>query len=260
MPRSSGSDRRRLDDGEDVTLVGRVSKALRDDIVSGLYPAGARLNMDAIAHRIGVSIIPVREALRGLATEGLVTLEVNKGYRVRSASLADLEETYSLRALLDPLAVSLAVPLMAEEELDELGEQVEAMRLAEERHDAAAYWQHHGEFHFGLYRNCGQSWLLRFVSALYANSDRYRPAASGPPSPRHLEHLEVLNACRARDGAEAARLMREHLEHTYVMWVPTLPNPPTDLTVDHWPQLDWDRVAAPAKAAGQRRSAANGSG
>lgn len=236
---------RRGDSEGGTSLVARVAGAMRADIVAGVYDADSRLNIDALAQRFGVSTIPVREALRGLATEGLVTIHANKGFRVSSATLADLEETYRLRTVLDPLAVWLAVPRLDTADLEELRARLEGMRVAEDGDDAAGYWEHHVEFHFRLYRRCDNPWLLRFVSALYANSDRYRPPGLGPPSPRYQEHKAVLEACRAGDGRHAAELMKAHIWQTFVLRMPRF-GEDAQIGPD-WPGLDWrfpDRSSA----------------
>src|SRR5687768_7127360 len=92
------------------TRVDVAISAIRHEILSGTLPPNGRVHINELAARLQMSPIPVREALRALASEGLLVAVPQRGYRVRATSTADLEETYRLRLLLDPLATRLAVP------------------------------------------------------------------------------------------------------------------------------------------------------
>src|SRR5690242_4657103 len=94
------------DDREDLsmppTLVERAAEGLRAEILDGTLAPGDRVHLADAAERLGMSMVPVREALRSLASEGLVYAVPQRGYRVSELSLDDLEDTYRLRVELDP--------------------------------------------------------------------------------------------------------------------------------------------------------------
>jgi DNA-binding GntR family transcriptional regulator len=95
-------------------LVALAAESLRDDVLAGVFAPGDRILLDAVASELGMSNIPVREALRTLATEGLVEAVPNRGYVVVAATAEDLEDTYRLRTMLEPLAVRVAVPRLTD--------------------------------------------------------------------------------------------------------------------------------------------------
>ena len=186
--------------------------------MEGRLPAKSRINIDEVAQMLDMSPIPIREALRALASEGLVVASPHRGYRVRAATLDDLHDTYSLREVLDSMAARLAVPRLTQEDLDRIAEEVERLGESYRQSDWGAFQVHHRRVHFGIYDRCGAPWLLRFVNLLWNNSDRYRLVGSpyrGTPAGRYQEHVEILDACRARDADLAARLMRAHLHRTH---------------------------------------------
>ncbi|MGH7776913.1 MAG: GntR family transcriptional regulator [Candidatus Dormibacterales bacterium] len=202
----------------DPALPDRAAAALREAIVEGLLPARARINIDEAAQMLDMSPIPIREALRALASEGLVVASPHRGYRVRAATVEDLHDTYRLREVLDPTAVRLAVPRLQDDDLEAVAEEVEGLGESYRRDDWPAFQLHHRRVHFGIYERCGATWLLRFVNLLWNNSDRYRLVGSpyrGTPAGRYQEHVEILDACRDHDAALASRLMRDHLQRTH---------------------------------------------
>lgn len=200
------------------TLVDLAVRALRSELRAGHFAPGSRIHLSEAAARLGMSAIPVREALRTLATEGLVVSLPHRGFRVPETTLADLEDTYSLRLVLDPIAVERAVPNMddariagAEEALADLAESLgrddwEGARLGNRR------------FHFAIYDAAESPWLLRLISMLWENSERYQRLAArhrGSPEDRAAEHRGILDACEAGNARGAATAMYEHLDRTY---------------------------------------------
>ena len=202
------------------TLVDLATRALRDELLAGRLPAGSRVHLGETAARLRMSPIPVREALRTLATEGLVVSLPHRGYRVPEANLADLEDTYRLRLVLDPMAIELAVPKLTADHLERAGR-----ALAElEAGLRAGEWDRvrvaNQEFHFAIYDAADAPWLLKLISMLWENSERYQRIASpgrGTPKQRIGEHRRILDAVRRRDAKEAAALTHEHLGRTYTM-------------------------------------------
>ncbi|MDO8211700.1 GntR family transcriptional regulator [Conexibacter sp. CPCC 206217] len=196
------------------TLVEYASQQLREGILSGALAAGERIHLDGVAEDFGISAIPVREALRTLATEGLVTPLPHRGYTVAPVTIEDLEETYRIRLVLEPLAVQLAVPRLTRADLRFLGEELDLLGRAFRDGHWPDHRTHHRAFHFGIYEKCNSGWLIRFTDMLWVNSERYQRMTTqiqGQLTKRAREHRRILAACRAGDADKAAELMNDHL-------------------------------------------------
>ncbi len=189
--------------------------SLRRAILRGTLPGGARLVQADLAAHLGVSITPVREALRDLATEGLVRIDPHRGAVVSEVSLEEVREIYRLRGVLEPMAAGLAAPRIPPEDLGE------ATRLAAEMEgetDPGRWVELNRAFHDVLLRAVSSPRLLAFVSQLQ-DSATLCVALSVTLRPLGLEsgnqeHRAILAAFRARDAAAARRTVREHLRAT----------------------------------------------
>jgi DNA-binding GntR family transcriptional regulator len=200
-----------------MTLVARASSELREEILSGRLASGERINLRHAAERLGSSQIPVREALRSLAVEGLVTDLPQRGYRVAPISVDDLRDLYALRIVLDGLATRRAAPNLTDEQLAEAQTAVDQWSSAVRAGDpiTARHW--HRRIHFAIYEACGSPRLIRFVEMLWAHSERYQRLSAnvrGDVQAREGEHREFIAACATRNGAVASRRLIEHLQRT----------------------------------------------
>jgi DNA-binding GntR family transcriptional regulator len=220
------------------TLVDYAAGQLRESILSREFAPGEWIRLDALADSLGMSPIPLREALRMLASEGLMVQQPHRGYVVASASVADLQETYRLRLVLEPLAVKLAVPQLTDADIAELEKSVAAMTAAFDGGDWAAYREHHRAFHFAIYNRSGSKWVVRFSEMLWLNAQRYQRMMmemKGEFRRRNQEHKALLQAARARNAEEAATLMHDHLERaleaveTFLTKNPELVGPPLEV-------------------------------
>lgn len=202
------------------TLVDLATQALRHELLMGELEPGSRIHLGETAERLRMSPIPVREALRTLATERLVIALPHRGYRVPEVSRADLEDIYRLRLVLDPMAVELAVPNLSADNLERARRALSALEeaLRDEAWDRMRVANR--EFHFAIYEAADAPWLLKLISMLWENSEPYQRIASpgrGTAKQRIDEHRRILKAVRARDATEAARLTYEHLDRTFRM-------------------------------------------
>ena len=195
----------------------QAARALREDIMSGALPAGARLGEADMAGRLSVSRTPVREALSRLAAEGLVELQPGRGARVTSWSQAELAEIFELRLALEPYAVRRAVPELSGGDLDELDELAAGMRRPGrpgKRQDLAAIVELNRRFHATFISAAGSAPLaaaLRQVThaaVVHQNFHDYSPDALRR-SPSH--HVEMVAAARAGEPEWAEAIMRAHL-------------------------------------------------
>jgi DNA-binding GntR family transcriptional regulator len=201
-----------------LSLADEAAVLLREEILAGSLHPGDRVHLESTASRFEMSPIPVREALRMLASEGLVIPIPQRGYRVTAATVDDLDDTYRLRVVLDPLAVRLAVVNFDEDARADLQACFDALVKSYEQPEWRQHRVPHRNFHFAIYARCGSPWLLRFISMLWENSDRYQKlstAGRGSPAQRLEEHRGIMEATIAGDSEEAARRMEDHLRLTY---------------------------------------------
>jgi DNA-binding GntR family transcriptional regulator len=202
------------------TLADHALQAIREELLSGRWAAGSRIRLEETAEWLGMSLGPVREALRTLASEGLAVPLPQRGFRVPDISVADLEDTYRLRMMLDPLAVKLATPRLTPERLEAVAEAFADLCDAYRQEDWAVIDRAHRRFHFGINDAAGAPWLIRLCSMLWSNSQRYQHLSlplRGSAEQRAEAHLGILEACRAGDAELAAERTREHLERTYLI-------------------------------------------
>jgi DNA-binding GntR family transcriptional regulator len=186
---------------------------LRRRILEGGLLPGSSINQEQIAVELGVSTTPVREALRRLEAEGLVTAFAHREVVVSQLEPAELASIYEVRECLDALAVSLA----AERRTDEDGAAIaEAMERAAARTDGNDAVAENRRFHTAVYRASHNPVLIELLDALWDRSDRYRRAVGFIATDEAVlaDHRELAAAViegRAVDGAE---VMRQHLRRT----------------------------------------------
>lgn len=216
VDRSIGAGRQAFRDGSSpMSLVEFAAAQLRENILSGELGAGERIRLDEIAGDLKMSPIPLREALRTLATEGLVIPAPHRGYTVSAVTVADLDDIYRMRLILEPLAVRLAVPHLEDDDLEYLREELDLVNRAVQKGDWPDHRLHHRAFHFGIYDRCESSWLLRFTDTIWLNAQRYQRMSTrikGELAQRRREHEAILAACEEHDAESASALMHDHLK------------------------------------------------
>jgi len=200
-----------------------VFETIRDGILKGVYPPGQRLITSDLAGEMGVSRMPVREALQRLdATTGLVTLIPRKGAIVNDfTSEKDLEEIYNLRAILEGMAIRLACVNMTDEEIDELESINEKIVLLEGTTNEDGFQDLNLEFHSTIWRMTNSPRLVRILKTLYDASRGYRYISLKLPGRLdtvYNEHKEIIAILRKGDALEAERSMRSHYENT-LQWL-----------------------------------------
>ena len=201
------------------TLAEKAFEALHEAIVTGALAPGERLRITDLAAALGVSHLPVREAIRRLESTGLVEHVPHRGGRVTELSLDDLREIYEARLLLEPEIVARAARGFTEEDASTARSWIERQVSAEEQGNISEVWSAHTEFHFTLYRACRSGWLTRLVRAPWESSQRYRMTLAPLNSARrrleaHAEHEAILASCLAHDEPGASVLMHDHLAKT----------------------------------------------
>lgn len=193
---------------------------LLDAICKGIYRKGDRLVAEDIAGAIGMSRMPVREAFRRLAAEGLVTLRPNRGAVVSGLNIDEMHDVFDMRSALEGLAIRIAVTKVTPRHLNILERLLDDM---DEFSDDSAEWvSRHRAFHEYLCSISERPRLLKQITALYSVIEPHMRLwlqhADKSLSARQ-EHSVILDALRNGDADAAERVVREHIEGTIPLLV-----------------------------------------
>jgi DNA-binding GntR family transcriptional regulator len=192
----------------------RIADDLRRSILAGEFEPGARIRQEELADRHGASRLPVREALRVLQGEGLVTLVANTGAWVARLSLPECEEMYQIRERIEPLLLRYNVPLLSDDEIETLD------RLAFEMEQTSSIEEFIAldrEFHLSSYSSARTSVLGEMVQQLWNRTQHYRRAfmrVGADDRSVHHEHHLLVSALRRRDVEDAERVLVGHIRRT----------------------------------------------
>ncbi len=197
------------------TAQARAVATLRAAILEGELRPGQRVNQEAWATRVGVSLIPIREALGTLAGEGLVTYRPRRGYAVTELDLGELEEIYRIRRLLETDALARGVPHATDADVEELRAAANACRAAATRSDVVDQLAANRRFHDALHGLAGSATLVRLIDQLWDTTEAYRAlyyALPGEAAEADAAHEALVEAVAARDGDRVVRLQDAHRE------------------------------------------------
>jgi DNA-binding GntR family transcriptional regulator len=194
----------------------RIADSLRVAILEGSYLPGERIRQEDVAARSGVSRIPVREALRMLDSEGLVTLVANSGAWVTRLTLSECVETYLIRERLEPLLLRTSLPNLAGAAVDRLGQLVEEMAAGS---GLDAFMRADREFHLSSYAGAASTEMWQIIHRMWNTTQHYRReftrrAAEDGLSATHLEHRLLLDCIRRQDPDDAERVLTMHIRRT----------------------------------------------
>ncbi|SON56694.1 putative HTH-type transcriptional regulator YdfH [Hartmannibacter diazotrophicus] len=193
-----------------------VARNVREAIVNGEMPPGMRLNLDELALRYGVSRMPVREALKQLESEGLVTFYPYRGVEVAHLSVAEVEELYAIRVLLERRAVERAAARIDASGLAKMKVLLEQMDEAIAADDGARWFELNEAFHRTLNEASGWPKMVEMIDKLRQNIERCVRtyiARAGYEGPQE-QHRELYQACLDHDPERAARIITLHIENT----------------------------------------------
>jgi DNA-binding GntR family transcriptional regulator len=190
---------------EKLTAQEFVLEAIRNAVLAGVIEPGARLRQEELAELFGTSRIPVREALRALEYEGLVTSEPHRGFTVTSLDADDIEEVYELRILLEGQAVRLAIPMLTEEDLGALEELFAAMQSAATPDEQLAARE---RFYTRLYSVTGRPRLVGLIARL--RQEVARALRWGTIQHSSAIHESFWDAVRTGDAERAVAQLSGH--------------------------------------------------
>src|SRR4051794_24008945 len=197
------------------TAQDRAAATLRTAILDGELRPGQRVNQEAWAQRARVSLIPVREALRALAGEGLVTYRPRRGYAVTELDLAELEEVYRLRGLLETDALLLGVERATEADLRALQAAADDCSDAAAAGDVAAQLAANRRFHDRLHALAHSRPASRLLDVLWDSTEAYRAlyyVLPGAAAEADSAHRAIIAAVADRDPGRAVALQDAHRE------------------------------------------------
>lgn len=202
------------------TLHLKVCNIIREAILKGELKPGQRLKQSDLADAMGVSRMPIREALQKLEAEGLIKLEPHKGAVVKSIEVSDIEEIYALRTELEKMAVYQSVEHLTDEDHQQLTTLVEQMEASE---DVDEFIRYNIEFHRLLMKRSSWERLNSFISTLWNGLPQQTPhILKGQKETSNVEHRSILNAVLNRDKETAANLVSNHISRTGNMLVKRL--------------------------------------
>jgi DNA-binding GntR family transcriptional regulator len=202
-------------DFDNATLAERVYRQLRNDILSNKYPPDSPLPEEAIATKLNVSRAPVREALRKLAADGLVTLIRRQGAVVSSLSPQEFLDAYQVREALEVLAIRLATPRLTESDLDALEQMNDWMIQCAAQDDIDKFFTVNAAFHALFIDRSGNEKLKELYYPLVNQMRRYYLPSlylRGGIERSIEEHGEIIQAVKAGDTEKAAQLLYEHIQ------------------------------------------------
>jgi DNA-binding GntR family transcriptional regulator len=198
-----------------------VVRELRTAILDGRLRPGQRIGQAAIASEFGVSRLPVREALRELQSEGLVTLVPNAGARVASLDADELEEVYWLRERLEPPLLAESLPRLSADVIAQLRQYIDEMETLAETRDSDRWEKADRQFHIlALAGATRRARVGRIIENLWDLSAPYRltflrEASTDLMTAVHMEHRLLLKAIERGRTTEARLLLTTHIRRTH---------------------------------------------
>jgi len=195
-----------------TTTANRAAETLRNAILSGELVAGQVVRQEVLAARLGISRIPLREALRQLEGEGFVTSVPHRGVVVEELSLEDLREISEVRVALETHVLRLAIPAHDAVSLKRAQAAIDAIDNAQ---DAIERWgELNWQFHEALYAPANRPRTLDLIRTYHAHSERYlriHISVLKYKEKGQQEHRQLLKAVRDKDARRAMELMRQHV-------------------------------------------------
>lgn len=209
-------------------LLEQAVERLRGMIVAGELAPGSRLNERVLCEQLGISRTPLREAIRYLASEGLVELLPNRGAVVTALTLKSIEEIFAVLGALERLAGELACANATDAQIAEIRAVHYEMLACHARRDLAGYFRRNQEIHLKLAESTGNSVLAATYRQLNAHVRRARYMANLSRERWDKaveEHEQMLEALTRRDAARLKSLLESHLGNKMLVVLESLRQP-----------------------------------
>lgn len=204
------------DEGRKVSVVSRVVEEIRNMMRTGELMPGQQVRQEQLAVRLGVSRVPVREALKALESERVLRHSPNVGYSVARLSADELRQTYLMRRALET-EVLLAVPRLGATELRELTEINNSIVDEVDTGDVARIAAINHDFHFTVFRHSGLNIVVDEIERIWGMTEAYRSVHLYDEKARKRvvrEHRTMIGALRRGDNAALVELMNTHRDIT----------------------------------------------
>lgn len=198
------------------TLSDRVFEVVREQILKGRLRNGEPIRQDALANELGISKIPLREALARLEQEGLLINHPNRGYYVQAMSRDQVDEIYALRLSIEPPAAAYASQVATDEDRTHATQAFTALDTAAHSNLADVAVRNR-EFHIALVEPGRKVLTTQLVERLAVLAERYviaHLAPAGRDARAHIEHRALFNAWLERDKRKVEKLLKEHIQGT----------------------------------------------
>jgi DNA-binding GntR family transcriptional regulator len=192
-----------------------VAERLREQIFAKQLAPGSWLDEQSLAEQFGISRTPMREAIKVLASEGLVTIKIRRGAYVTEIARNDLEQIFSILSLLEGEAAKQTAIKATEEELNQLDYWHHRLEKAAADRDIEQFFEINGKFHELIQEIAGNRWMNGVIADLRKVLKLHRRdslTSTGRLQNSLLEHREILKALLKRDQIGAEMAMRKHME------------------------------------------------
>lgn len=206
------------------TLTHQVATFLREEILSGRLRPGEPILPNVVAEQLGVSRVPVREAVQKLVAESLIEQSANRSARVSSLSPDELYELGLIVFSLENTATGLGVEKMQDGDFNEMERLLERMKATE--NDPVTWYEHNHQFHACMYRACGWTKLIQMVEDGRRNLMRFQTDTeliSFNADRFHSEHVALLIAARKRDRELVGSALQAHFDNSIPLFIKALP-------------------------------------
>ena len=195
-----------------------VAAALREEILNGTLAPGERIVQEDVAERFGASRQPVRDALRLLEGDGLVTLKANAGAWVSQLSESECDEAYLVRERLEPLLISHSIPNLTSVQIERLTQLADEI---EKTTDIESFLRLDREFHLLSYAGANDGMLKEFVERIWNTTQHYRRAFAqlngfAGSDVTHIEHKLIVDGIVQKDTRQAELALEAHIRRTRV--------------------------------------------
>jgi DNA-binding GntR family transcriptional regulator len=205
------------------TLGAQVYELLRDRILRGEIAGGARLVQGPLSEELGISRIPIRDALKRLESDGLVVGDEIGRYTVVPFGPQDAHEIYAIRRRLEPLAIEMAAASITDETLAEIQALHAQLAAAAQSRDMGRYIELNVRFHMAIYEASGMRRLVRIIKGLWLGVPPLTPIMlEGRIKRSQREHEEIIKRLQARDAAGAAAALDRHIDNAGAELIETI--------------------------------------
>jgi DNA-binding GntR family transcriptional regulator len=201
-----------------------VEERLRVDIIRGRIAPGERIYPNEVARRLGVSHIPVREAIRRLETQGLVMTTPQRATQAADIGLEDLAGLYRLRRIIEVAVAEQSTAILTGDDVHRVQDALRGLKSHADAPYSVTAWKAHREFHWSILAPAGNEWTRRIMEQLWQGVERYVSLAESvlgdfsrieQTEIAMREHEGLADAFAEGDGALLARRLEDHLSATH---------------------------------------------